>query len=440
MTIQNIIRQKTRLSLFKVILLTLSVLAATIMLTGCKKTVYREITDTKKNIELDFWNVFTGPDGEFMQKIIDDFNKKYRGEIKVNTRVIASEDYYTTLLSAMIGRIAPDVCILHCSRIAYFADKKLLFPMKEIVSNLKIKDDEFIEIAWKAGKYKGSRYGIPLDIHPLGLYYNKKLLYNAGFQKSPRDLNEFLEMAKSCTYDSNNDGNIDIWGFAIDPNVMSGQIFWSILCQYGGQIFTDDKMTSAYNSGEGIKSIQLLYDMIYKYKISPKGLIPDGAATMFEEGKLLFYINGSWMIPEFTKVKELDFGTSALPKFGEKNDVWADSHNIVVPAQREIDSGKLKAIEKVVRYLLEHSDEWAAAGHVPVLKKILKNDTFKKFNYIKPFAEQLSYVSLPYGSPYYDDIWSPVQEHLPEVLLNNIRPENMLINAENEAKSRIMAR
>lgn len=319
------LRRKS-LSLLLILMIASGVLVLFNSCSSKTKTSTEENTDC---VELEYWNVFTGPDGDTMQKIVEDFNEEYEGRIKINTRVIASEDYYTTLLSAMISGIAPDVCVMHCSRLANFANRNLLYSLDDIVKKLGLDADDFVKVAWEAGEYSKVRYGIPLDIHPLGLYYNKTLLEEKGYSEPPKDLESFLEMAKACTYDNDRDGVTDVWGFAIDPNVMAEQLYWSVLYQFGGQAFNEEKTASAYNTKEGVNALQLLYDMIYKYHISQKGLLPDSAISMFEEGKLAFYSNGPWILSELSTVENLDFGTAAFPKLGKEEAVWADSHNIV---------------------------------------------------------------------------------------------------------------
>lgn len=394
------------------------VLCMGIVLTACSGKTIDEADNTEVLV-LEFWNVFTGSDGDVMQKMIEDFNEEHEGSIKIKSRVMASEDYYDTLLSSIAGGIAPDVCIMHCSYIAHFAELGLLYSMEETAGNLNLNNEDFIEVAWEAGEYNDIRYGIPIDVHPLGIYYNLSILEEKGYKAPPKNLEEFLAIANACTYD-------DVWGFAIDPNVMSAQLFCSVLYQFGGSVFTGDGMERAYCSQEGMKALQLLHDMIYKYQIAQENLPTDSAITLFEEGKLAMYCNGPWVMSELENFPELKFGTAAFPKFGEEDGVWADSHNIVFPKQRDDNKEKLEAAEVFIQYLLEHEMEWAEAGHVPVLKNVLLSSEFNNLETVTPFAKQLENINLLYGAPSYPDIWESLCEYLPEVLLDREWSKGMM--------------
>ena len=46
---------------------------------------------------------------------------------------------------------------------------------------------------WQAGIYKDKRYAIPLDVHPLGFFYNKTVMEKAGLdpEKPPTNADEY---------------------------------------------------------------------------------------------------------------------------------------------------------------------------------------------------------------------------------------------------------
>lgn len=407
---------------------------------GCGKKETEEKAELEEKVELRFWNVFTGPDGDIMQQIVDDFNQEYEGKIEVTTNVFSSESYYTTLSSAMLGGTAPDVCIMHCSRIAYFAEKKQLCTLDELVERLGYKEEDFLPIAWENGTYQNTRYGISMDIHQLGLYYNKDLLQELGVSEIPDNLEEFIQMAQKATYDQDGDGKNDMWGFAIDPSVMSEQMFLSLLYQFGGEAFSEDKNMAAYNCEAGNAALTLMRDMIYKYQISPESISLDSAVTMFEEGKLLFYANGPWMLSELNEIDGLEFGITTFPQFGEEEGVWADSHNIVIPVQRSQSEEKTEAIKIFAEYLLDHELEWAKAGHVPALKSVLDSQEYQEFQVMRPFYEQLDTVKILWGSPYYDDYVGILGEYIQKVLSNDLTAEEALGAAESDAMAKIRAR
>lgn len=419
----------------KLVLLLISALAFS-MLTACGGRTASPST-AKEEVQLQYWTVFTGPDGTQMQNIVDAFNTLNKSRIHVTSRVFASEEYYKTMLAAMASGTPPDVCVMHCSQIQRFARKKLLLPLDATMLRLNLSEGQFVPIAWQAGEYAGKRYGIPIDVHPIGLYCNETLLRAKGFTAPPGDLQSFLKMAVACTYDEDGDGTPDVWGFAIDPNVMSEQLFWTLLYQCGGRAYSSAGNRAAYNSGAGKAALQLMLDLIYKYRVSPSNLLPDSALTMFKQGKLAFYMNGPWMLSELQDTEGLKFTTAPFPKLGSSSAVWADSHNLSIPAQRMQDPVKLQAAETFIGYVLNNDFAWAEAGHVPALTAVLKSGNFQRLTLLRGFSQQIDDIRLPSGTPYYDDIWSPVEDMLPDALLRRIPPKTMLQEAADAANANV---
>src|SRR3569833_815013 len=71
-------------------------------------------------IVLDFWNGFTGPDGKTMQGIVTQFQKD-NPDIIVHTQIIPWGTYYDKLTLSLAYGGAPDVYIVHASRLPEFA-------------------------------------------------------------------------------------------------------------------------------------------------------------------------------------------------------------------------------------------------------------------------------------------------------------------------------
>lgn len=408
--------------------------------TACGLKASPEEAEVERNVSISFWNVFTGPDGEIMQQIVDDFNREYEGKIQVVTSVFSAESYYSTLSSAMIGGTAPDVCISHSSRIANFAQKEQLCVLDDLVKELGYSEEDFLPSAWENGTYQGKHYGIPLDIHQLGLYYNEDLLRELEIDQVPDNLPDFIAAARQATSDLDGDGKNDRWGFAIDPSVMSEQMFLSFLYQFGGDAFSEDKTRAAYHSEAGVKALTLMKDMIYNYQISPESISLDSAVTMFEEGKLLFYANGPWMLSELNEIQGLNFGVVGFPKFGDTEGVWADSHNLVIPAYRKQSQEKTEAIRLFAGYLLEHELEWAKAGHVPAVTAVLESEEYQEFEIMRPFYEKLDTAKILWGSVCYEDYIGTLAEYIQKVLAGDMEVETALEAAEKDGMNKIQAR
>ncbi|KRQ87680.1 Cyclodextrin-binding protein precursor [Caloramator mitchellensis] len=417
-------------------LMTLILIAG--LFAGCSKSTSNKPTEFK-NVQLEFWNGFTGPDGKGMQKIIDQFNKEYEGKINVKTQVMQWGQYYDKIITAVASGNAPDVGIMHVDTLPKYAMKGVIIPLDELAAKLGLQESDFISAVWKAGIYEGKRYGIPLDVHPLGLYYNVDLLKQAGYDHPPTNMEEFLEMAKAMTKDTDGDGKIDQWGFAMPTLWPSHQIYWTVLHQFGGKATSDDGTEPLYTSQEAVDALQFLADTIFKYQISPKNITQDGEVTLFKQGKLGFHLNGIWMIAGFEEQQGLNFATAPVPQWGKQKAAWAGSHQFVIFKQKNEDPVKVEAAMVFADYITKHSMEWAKAGQVPARNSVRESEEFKALKHQMGFAEQADYLVFPVSSPYFPDAWGPSGEAVTNVMLGKDTPASALEKAADKGRKQVQA-
>ena len=69
-------------------------------------------TYTGPKVALAFWNGFTGGDGPFMKKMVEDFNKA-NPNVTVSMNTLQWADYYAKVPNAVASGAGPDVGIMH---------------------------------------------------------------------------------------------------------------------------------------------------------------------------------------------------------------------------------------------------------------------------------------------------------------------------------------
>ena len=94
------------------------------------------------NVELDFWNGFTGGDGPFMRKLVDQFNSEHPN-IKVKMTVMQWADYYTKLPTAVSSGRGPAVAIMHVDSLATNAARNVIEPLDDVAKALELKQEDF---------------------------------------------------------------------------------------------------------------------------------------------------------------------------------------------------------------------------------------------------------------------------------------------------------
>ena len=117
---------------------------------------------------------------------------------------------------------------------------------------------------------------------------------------------------------------------------------------------------------------------------------PGGAWGAFQSGKAAMAMQGIWMIDSISHQSDLDAAAAPVPQFGPHQAVWASSHCLCMPAK--LPAERQKAAYMFIKYLSDHSLEWAKAGQVPIRKSILNSHDFQALPIQREFAKQLPYV------------------------------------------------
>jgi len=387
---------------------------------GCGRN--GESTRAAGPVDVVFWNGFTGPDGTTMERIVRSFNHDHPN-IRVKMQIIPWATYYDKLTLGLAYGGAPDVFILHVNRFPEYAYYNSLNCTDDLVAKGGLDANDFVQVAWKAGLWHGKRYAVPLDCHPIGLYYNVDLFKKAGIVDQngnalpPVNLAEFLQDAKKLTKDTNGDGRPDQWGFAFTWLRTNSYTF---LGQFGTGLLDKDSRRADINSSQAKKAMGLMADLVTKYKVCPS---PEGqdAWMGFQTGKVAMAMEGVYMLASLEDQKGLHFAGAVCPMFGKKHAVWAGSHLMVMP--RSITSEKRKAAWEFITYLSDHSIEWAKGGQVPVRKSILDSAEFKKLPVQYQFSKELPYVVYePPVVPYNQIV--PFADAAFEAVLMHVKPAN----------------
>ena len=232
-----------------------------------------------------FWNIFTGPDGEVMSQMVNDFNTEYDGVYKVLTQTIPANDFYDKMNTAVPLGQGPDVAIMHLDRISRYAKLGLLNSFEDLGMQLNLTKDDYIDVVWEAGIYNNERYGVPLDVHPIGLYYNKDILDEYDVEV-PTTWDELISACAIL-----NDPSNDQYCLPMSNVWPSQYVFQAALYQNGGTDLDKDGLYPAFNTNAGFTALKRLHNAVYTYGISPANV------TVDEEGAN-FTFNGSWDKPE----------------------------------------------------------------------------------------------------------------------------------------------
>ncbi|HET7397088.1 MAG TPA: extracellular solute-binding protein [Intrasporangium sp.] len=384
-------------------------------------------TYTGPKVALSFWNGFTGGDGPFMRQLVEQFNKA-NPTVTVSMNTLQWGDYYAKVPNAVASGAGPDIGIMHIDQLATNAARRVIIPLDEVASGLKLTESDFAPVVWKAGVYQDKRYGIPLDIHPLGFYANTGQLSKAGIDKLPTDRAGFEAAVKALQ--AGGGVKQPFWVTATWPAHL---MFTALVAQFGGSIYDAEGGKATFNSDAGVESLEWLRSFITN-GASPANVSNDAQAQAFRQQRNSLTWDGIWMMNEWAKVNGLKWGAAALPTIGDKPATWASSHNFVVTTQATKDKNKLAASRAFISYVSERSIEWAKSGQIPARNSVRESAAFSALPVQSTLAAQLPNVVFPPAVPGIGDVTTPTFEAaVNEVILGKAQAKAALDAAAKKA-------
>ena len=322
-------------------------------------------------IELDYWTMFGGGDGEIMAAIIDKFNERRPlGEnVRINRQRAPWAEHYTRLFTSMTGEKPPDIAVSHASYLRQFQDA-----LVDISGNLSSND--YVETILDACRIGGGQYAVPMDSHPVGLYYNVDLLEKAGV--SP-PIDSFAKFQRACNAILE---KTDALPFSPDPYWGSGGGFrqWFMgLHQYDGSMFNDDHTKVTFGGNAGTRSLDYIASISGERNWDRPDTSADRVSRGIRNGSIAMTVNGTWYV---TVMQEQNFrwGFDKPRVFPEAKQLrsTADSHTLVVPKQPNATDKRVQLSVDAAEWITQENPSWGAeAGHLPAYNPILKSDALR---------------------------------------------------------------
>lgn len=363
------------------------------------------------SVELAYWNPFSGPDGPFMNTLVEQFQTA-NPQVTVNVTTINNNDppgaYYNRIGTAKASNQLPDVVIVHADQLATQAFRNTIRPIDELVSQIGIQESDFPEAVWGPGQVAGKRYSVPLDIHPMTMFYNEDLLKAAGVNSPPTNGEQFAQAAQAMTQGENK-------GFMLTTGFPVQQIFQQMLHQYGGSEFNEDGTKATWNSEAGVQALQWMKDVQSKY--GEVNLETDAELNSFRSGTLGMAWNGIWQTTSLTG-DQVEFAgrATAVPQIGPNPGTWAGSHQLALARQETEDPCRTAAGGMLIKYLVDNSVEWAKAGQIPASNTVRESEAFKAVEPQASIAPSVEGAFFPPAVPGITDAFAPLGEAVGAVM------------------------
>ncbi|MHA7985864.1 extracellular solute-binding protein [Rathayibacter sp. CAU 1779] len=384
--------------------------AATVpLLAGCSsnigQTVAAGLFGTRlPTSTLVYWNLFGGGDGTRMQAMESGYMKKYGQDSLQSTTFAWGNPYYTKVTLATVGNKPPDVAVSHLTRAKPLWDGGLLEPITDDdLASVGLSAADFSKRPWDAQRTDGHNIAVPLDTHPLVMFYNQDVIKKAGLldsdgvMKKLNDMDSF-ESALAAISKVTKGAAMTI------PNVAGEtatpwRVFWTFYNQHSAAtpFLSDNGSKLTVNEDVYNDVTSRLQSWVKKGWVNQALDYATAESYMFT-GKSGLYLEGEWEITTAQSVKGLKFGIVPVPTLWDRAATQADSHTFVLPRKDRTPEQRKQAM-LFIRSMLDQSLTWAKGGHIPAFQRVAQSSAYRAL------TPQSDYASVASSAVYDDPAW-----------------------------------
>ncbi len=218
--------------------------------------------------------------------------------LQVETRFIPFDDLRSRYETAAATGEGPDLLIGQADWAGGFDEAGLALPLNDEIAGTEL-EANLSEAAWNLMAVDGVRYGVPVTLDGVSLYYNRDFIDDEDI---PTTLEELLEVGVELT----GDGDLGL----IFPNgfYQTAGIYFGL----GGQLF-DEEGNNLWNTDDA--AVKYLEAHVQAFEASD--LIYRGEESLFQDGRAAMSINGSWNLNTYRDALGDRLGVALLPDVAE---------------------------------------------------------------------------------------------------------------------------
>lgn len=333
----------------------------------------KEDTDTaaaesgeSEPVTLQFWNVFTGSDGDILRAIVDNYNETNTDNITIEMDIMPNDTLQQKLPAAIATQTAPDLVLFGVENLAPYVSNDSLEDISDFWDVTGVDKDNFLENVVELSYVDGKLYGTPMQYNVSYLYWNKDLFEAAGLdpETPPATMDELAEYAQKLTDPSKNQ-----FGLAMPSNTTYMQFLWA----NGGDADDPETNKNLLDSEENLQTLTWMQDLAVNKKVTPANVTGSDADAMLQAGQVAMYMSGPWQINGLRE-QGINFGIAPCVAGSAGAFSPAGGCSYVIP--KGTDAAKKQAAYKFMKYWLtdEILKEWSQKNGFPVWSRTLAQD------------------------------------------------------------------
>ncbi|WP_415950722.1 extracellular solute-binding protein [Streptomyces sp. KLOTTS4A1] len=367
--------------------------------------------------EVVFWDTSNDAEKATYKELAEGFEKLHpKVDVKVVT-VPFGEANAKFKNAAVEGSGAPDVMRTEVAWVADFANLGYLAPLDGTAAIDKA--DDYLEQAAASTKFGDKTYAVPQTIDTLALFYNKKMLKDAGVEVPT----SFEEVGSASAKIKEKSGKTGFYLRGDDP-----YFYLPYLYGEGGDLLDTEKKEITVDGEAGAQAFAVMKD-----------LVDSGAATTdasdgynnqlnaLKNGDVAMAIDGPWSIEGVLAGKEFEdkanLGVAPVPAGSERAASPQGGWNLSVYAG----SGNLDASYEFVKYMSSAKVQQQTTEKLsllPTRKSVYDVDSVKNnqmVQFFKPAVDKS--VQRPW-IPEANALFEPIRLQMQKVLSGDASPKD----------------
>lgn len=346
-----------------------------------------------EKVELTF-SVWGDPDElAILQEIADDFVAQ-NPNVHITVTVSDWDTYWDKLQTTLAAGNPPDVFAMDAPLYPDYQSRDVLLNLQSYIDRDQYDLSDYYEVSLQCYQTPDGYYGLPRDVQPSVMYYNKDMFDEAGvpYPDETWTWETLVENGKKLTQDKDGDGVTD--QYAMWADIWDMELLWaSLIWQNEGEILNADYTKTLLADEAGMGAWQFIHDMIFTHKILASPSVAEQFGDPFESGNAAMTPAGHWVVPFYSKV-DFAWGVAPLPK-GKVQASIVNSVGFVVAK----DSKHPEEAWAFLKHLVGEPGQkkiTALGLGVPALKSVANSDAYLKQD-TAPIDQQLFLDTMAYA-------------------------------------------
>lgn len=377
-----------------------------LMLSGCEG---RGASPAKTEITL--MRFFGSCDGQYAQvndatkgqgecgiitTLVNQFNATNGEGIVVRTEVAEWGPYYDQLIARIVAKDVPTVAVMHESALGDYVRRHLLLPLDKDFAAAGIATGDFTAHARRGVTFADGTYALPFDSWSWLWHINTSLMKQAGLLDAagrpmlPRSPEELLAHARQFRRATGKP--YFAWAAANEP-AANTRTFLTLVAQQNARLFGENGKSIDMHQPAVVHALELMRQLYAEGHVKPN-LSYGGANQAFLQGDAGVVLVGTWAIDQFLNESRLaasplygGYTVLPFPQLYERKAVFADGHAWVMLKAGSPDEKTHRAGVKLLKFIWDHSGQWARSGNLPARQSVAASEDFQKLPFRSGLAE-----------------------------------------------------